>query len=397
MICLETQHFNINKILLLAIGLWPYQQSKLIYLQFIVFLAVLIAGIVFQLTTFLTSKCTLNFVLDILSITFFYMISIIKYCLFRVNIKDIKDLLQQLQHVCDKLKNKNEIAIIERYGYYAKCYTIMLTVPAFPIITALIVLQLQSIIFDVDASANKSQVHQLILMTEYFLDREKNFYLNLIHMNIAFSIGVTIILAIGTMQIVYLQHIYGLIKIACYRIQHAVQINTKNYTLENFCLKNNILISRRISYAVDIHRQAMKLTKFLEYIFDTTYFLLIIFGVACLSINLLRISQIDNVNNNVKEISLHLFIIAACILYMFLSNYFGQDLTNHNEDVFTTTYNIQWYKTSLYTQKLILLLLQRGNKSFTISAGGLFVGSLECFASLVKASVSYFTIIYSVR
>jgi len=50
-----------------------------------------------------------------------------------------------------------------------------------------------------------------------------------------------------------------------------------------------------------------------------------------------QISQIDNVNNNVKEISLHLFIIATCILYMFLGNYFGQDLTNHNEDVFTTT------------------------------------------------------------
>jgi len=95
-------------------------------------------------------------------------------------------------------------------------YLDIFVVPAFPIITALIVLQLQPIIFDVDASANKSQVHQLIFMTEYFLDREKNFYLNLIHMNIAFSIGVTIILAIGTTQIVYLQHIYGLIKIAWY-------------------------------------------------------------------------------------------------------------------------------------------------------------------------------------
>jgi len=38
----------------------------------------------------------------------------------------MKDLLEQLQHVCDRLRNANEIAIIERYGYSAKCYTITL-------------------------------------------------------------------------------------------------------------------------------------------------------------------------------------------------------------------------------------------------------------------------------
>jgi len=52
-----------------------------------------------------------------------------------------------------------------------------------------------------------------------------------------------------------------------------------------------------------------------------------------------QISQIDNVKDSVKEILLHLFIIAICILYMFLGNYFEWDLTNHNEDIFTTTRN----------------------------------------------------------
>jgi len=33
-------------------------------------------------------------------------------------------LLEQLQDVCNKLKDENEIAIIEKYGSKAKCYTI---------------------------------------------------------------------------------------------------------------------------------------------------------------------------------------------------------------------------------------------------------------------------------
>jgi len=44
----ETQYNNLNKILLLAIGLWPYQQSKFTQFQFIFFCTVLSAGIIFQ-------------------------------------------------------------------------------------------------------------------------------------------------------------------------------------------------------------------------------------------------------------------------------------------------------------------------------------------------------------
>lgn len=48
MICLETQHFNINRMLLLIVGLWPYQRSFLIELQLILFFGILITFIVFQ-------------------------------------------------------------------------------------------------------------------------------------------------------------------------------------------------------------------------------------------------------------------------------------------------------------------------------------------------------------
>jgi len=39
----------------------------------------------------------------------------------------VRDLLIQLQYICNELKDENEIAIIRRYGYNAKYYTIALT------------------------------------------------------------------------------------------------------------------------------------------------------------------------------------------------------------------------------------------------------------------------------
>lgn len=48
MVHLEIQYFNLNRILLLAIGLWPYQQSKLTRFQFIFSSIILTTGIIFQ-------------------------------------------------------------------------------------------------------------------------------------------------------------------------------------------------------------------------------------------------------------------------------------------------------------------------------------------------------------
>jgi len=39
----------------------------------------------------------------------------------------VKNLLAELHHICDQLKDENEIAIIEKYGYRGKRLTIIVT------------------------------------------------------------------------------------------------------------------------------------------------------------------------------------------------------------------------------------------------------------------------------
>lgn len=51
-------------------------------------------------------------------------------------------------------------------------------------------------------------------------------------------------------------------------------------------------------------------------------------------------------------------------------------------------YNVPWYQAPLHIQKLILFLLQRNSKAFTISVGGLFVLFLKCFASVKFCCIS---------
>ncbi|KAL6260672.1 hypothetical protein P5V15_008192 [Pogonomyrmex californicus] len=391
---IETHYFSLNRILLIAIGLWPYQQTRLVRIQLTLLFSILISCIVFQFTTFLTAECTFEFTIKIFSYISFFISFLIKYNSFLVNTQTVRSLLEQLQHIYSELKDENEIAIIEKYGYNAKRYTIRIIKITLCSGLTVIFLPIWPCILDIIAPMNNSRPSfAMPIMTEYFVDQKKYFYLIMLHINAAACIGATAYIATGTMLIVYLKHACGLFKIASYRIERAMMTNI----LENN-IKNEIVIYKAIIYAVDIHRKAIKFAEFFISNFEGSFFILIAVSVCCLSLNLFRIFQtISTFNNNKEEFLLHFLIVAVILLYMFLANYAGQEITDHNNRIFSTAYNVRWYTAPLSIQKLILFLLQRGNKTFSLNVGGLFAASLKCFASLTSASISYFTVIYSTQ
>ncbi|XP_014478957.1 PREDICTED: uncharacterized protein LOC106746673 [Dinoponera quadriceps] len=132
--------------------------------------------------------------------------------------------------------------------------------------------------------------------------------------------------------------------------------------------------------------------------FKVMCFILIIVGVMCGSLNYLRIFQALTAKYNyVGELSVSVTFVIVHFFYLAISSYIGQEIIDHNNHVFATIYNIEWYGTSLNVQKMILFLLQRGNKAFNINIGGLIVGSLQGAATIISTSISYFTFLYSTR
>ncbi|XP_025270159.1 uncharacterized protein LOC109609776 isoform X2 [Camponotus floridanus] len=382
MIYLKThdQYFSLNRILLLAIGLWPYQQSNFTRLQFIFLSTILTSSFIFQCTPLISQKCTPDFVAKVLSSASFFALFVVKYNMFCINMEAVKDLLEQLQLICNELKDNNEFAIINEYGCSAKRVTAALTICGICSVFAIIAAQFSSKIFDFILPINVSQIHRIPITVEYFVDQEKYSYWILLHINVAFCVGATAMVGIGTTLIAYLQYTCGMFKIASYRIEHAMN----NNMLRNNNLKNKFLIFEGLIFAVDMHRHAMKLSKHLLSSIEPMMFCLIIFGVASVSLNLYRIFQItslDDTSLNVKELIMPSLCAGITILYMFLSNYIGQHVTDHNHDIFVTVYNIRWYVAPLHIQRMVLFLLQRKSKEFILNVG-LFVVSIEFFATL---------------
>ncbi|KAL6268527.1 hypothetical protein P5V15_001660 [Pogonomyrmex californicus] len=391
MSCIVERYFNLNRILLLLVGLWPYQKSKLAQFQLICFFSILVTFIVFQLTTFMTLKCTINNIIKILSDAFSILILVIKYNSFYINSNTVKYSMEQLQRIHDDLKDSNEIAIIEKYGNDAKRYTTILTMFLFCSLSIAVSAQLWPDLMYIISFANESR-YRLYFSTEYFIDQERYFYLLLLHTNAAICIGLIVLLATGTLLIAYFQHACGMFKIASYRIENALEIYVSKVNL-----KNEYLVYRGLIYAVHIHQKAMMFSEYVISRFEISFMLLIFFGVITTSLKIYQIFQIVSTTYNIEELLLTFIGTLFCLLYMFLANLVGQNITDHYNLVSVTAYEVRWYITPPQIQKMILFLLQRGTKTFGLNVGGLFIASLECFATLANASLSYFTVMYSMQ
>ncbi|XP_071639928.1 uncharacterized protein [Temnothorax longispinosus] len=315
-------------------GLWPYQQSKLVQFQLMLLFGISLSFIVSQFAVLVSAKCTIDIAIKVLSVASLFIIYPIQYNSFRINNEIVKRLFEELQHICDELEDENEIAIIKKYGNEAKR------------LTGIIIFAL---------------------------------------------IGGAVTTATGMMVFGYLKHACGMFKIASYRIEKALMTNI----VKKVSLNDEIIMYKEMILAVDIHRKATKFSKGLVDNFQKSMFFLITACVICLSLNFYGIST--TFGDHIEDCIIHLLTVVVIFATIFLANYIGQEITDHNDHVFSTAYNVRWYMAPLHIQKLILFLLQRGSKTVNIRLGGILILSLECFATLTKASVSYFTFVYSTQ
>ncbi|XP_011163329.3 uncharacterized protein LOC105198340 isoform X2 [Solenopsis invicta] len=394
MICTDSLNISLNRFLLLIVGLWPYQQNIFVWLQLILLIGILTSFILVQFTVFLTSKCTPVLFINVLSSALYYILYVIKYIFFSINTNNARCLLEQMQLIYNELTDENEINILKKYSNYTKYVTVVFSLCLMCIAPVSIVYLFWPYIFNILFSTNGTQsCSSLPFITEYFVDQQKYSCLISFHANAATCIGAIAVLAIGSIFLVYIYHACGMFCIASYRIKSAMPYET----LRKNSLEYENLIYNRLIYAVDMHRKAMKFCNMIISRFQVMFCCMIVIGVISASLNMFQIFQMISHEYDIVELMLHSFFVNVHFLYLILGNYFAQEIIDHNNCVFVTAYNVQWYVAPLQIQKMILFLLQRGNKTFNLTIAGLFVGSLEGAATLFSSIISYFTVLYSTR
>ncbi|XP_011704052.1 PREDICTED: uncharacterized protein LOC105459590 [Wasmannia auropunctata] len=283
---------------------------------------------------FLSTDYTVNLMLKVLSLSCVLLMYLIEYnaCLF--NYHNMKRSLEQLQDVCNELQDEIEIEIMRKYGENGRRYSLKLLLFQLFNMFSISSLPFMLYIFDVVLFTNEYHPSSVIrmLLPKYLVGRENYYYLVLLYMLLASGIGGTAAIATGMLWIVYLKHICGMLRIASYRIEKAMAINTLN----NASLKNESIICKEIIQAVDIHQKAVKSMMSFSSSFGQSRFVLLVLSVIALSINLYEISEAMLLEDSTQDLFMHSVIVFAIFIFLFLSNYAGQDFTDHNNHIFST-------------------------------------------------------------
>ncbi|XP_025074009.1 odorant receptor 67c-like [Pogonomyrmex barbatus] len=243
-------------------------------------------------------------------------------------------------------------------------------------------------ILDLIFPLNETRSREFYAVTEYFVDKRTYYYPILCHWLIGVSFGGFVVIATCTFQIVFLEHICGLLNIASYRIERSID----EYTLCNSAHKKNCVAHRNIIAAVNIHRKAFKCSELMTNTFNPFIFLIILIGVLSASLNLFQLLKAI-ILRNVKELISSTIFIGMHFILMFLGNYYGQKITDYNNKIFKNAYNVQWYKAPIKIQKLLLIIMQNTTMPYILSIGNLIMASVEGFAKIMLTTYKYVSIL----
>ncbi|XP_011685221.1 PREDICTED: uncharacterized protein LOC105448399 [Wasmannia auropunctata] len=101
---------------------------------------------------------------------------------------------------------------------------------------------------------------------------------------------------------------------------------------------------------------------------------------------------------NIGDASILVLYIIIHYGFMFVGNYINQEVIDYSNDIFKKICNTRWYAAPLNIQKCLVIITYRSLKTSAITmCFGLFLPSLQGFATLVSSSLSYFMVIYSVN
>ncbi|XP_076748960.1 odorant receptor coreceptor-like [Xylocopa sonorina] len=197
-----------------------------------------------------------------------------------------------------------------------------------------------------------------------------------------------IFIASDTIMVYMVQHACGLLSLAGYRFKYSVDDDswTDDYKAQNE------RTYKKVCYAVKAHKRALAFISEIENAYALNLFVQVGAVVLSFTITLLKVASITL---SLDTYAYYGFVVVQLVHVFFLTVQ-GQFVIDLHDSLYLMEYEAYWYKGDIRTQALFVLILRRNLTPPLLTAGGLIQLNLDSFANIVKACVSYFTVLKSV-
>ncbi|XP_078038912.1 uncharacterized protein LOC144471076 isoform X2 [Augochlora pura] len=220
------------------------------------------------------------------------------------------------------------------------------------------------------------------------------YYLRLVHFTaFTFSLALLLITVQPKHHVAYLRY-FG------FYFKEAGMATTVVYNISkiiNDVADSNIPRPIDIGPAVKSHLNAIGIVQIIRQDLGLSYLLTILAAIVSFALNLCRVFLALAESKKFDEAVVPALVIVAHVILLFLGNYCGQIVANTSSEIFNAAYNTRWYNIPSYARDSIIIIMMRSHKEVVIELLSLYTAGYEGYSMIIRSSLSYFTVLYSIH
>ncbi|XP_057338938.1 odorant receptor 13a-like isoform X1 [Microplitis mediator] len=389
---LSSPYCRLNKILLSCLGEWPYQTStqRRFIRSIIYFFSASI--IIPKIIKLIKVWGNLDMIIECIPMLLLDAVNFVKVVNGFINFRKMRELFDRIQDDWGLDYSKREFEIMHNYAedgkklsqfYASYMYATMLIYFCMPIIPKAL---------DIVLPLNTTRPELYLFEAEYFIDQQKFYYPILIHAYITCAVAVSMLVAFDTEYAIQALHGSGIFSALRYKLENLV-IKDDEADYKNDEKIKQSTYNMVVQCAI-LHKRALDYADLLESSRVTCFFFVLLVNIAAISIT--GVQTVMKLDQPTEAIRFGVYTLAQ-ITHIFYNSYPAQMLFDNSWKTSDAIFAGNWYRAGSKSKNLLHMMIIRSRIPCKLTAGKIYLMSLENFTGVVKTSMSYFTVLLSFR
>nr|XP_012226904.1 PREDICTED: odorant receptor 67c-like [Linepithema humile] len=396
------REYNINKILLSSIGLWPYQNKLIRYLILIPCFASEVSYVLLEILTLFDYWEDMDIVFEVCYQC--VATSAIIGQIFNVfwQREKIKRMYKAIDNHWNIFTSKLEVQTLKDYSNITRKLTFAYTVMIYSMTIIFILAPLTPVFLDMIHPLNESRSRLFPLTAKFRIDDEKYYtqlYCYIVSMIVFSILGLA---ASNSTFLICIIHACSLFSIISQQFEEVIKKLHANKNIRKFgCrmktkleFENEQIIYQRYIICLKKYQLALEFVDMLNSAYKIISLItLLLNGAVVTFIGIIIINVLDRV----REVMRYTFVAIGILIQLLMLCYSGQKLRDESQNVFYRAYAAEWYKCSPRLKSLLIVTLYRSVAPCSLTAGNMIPLSIETYGFVVRTAGSYFMTFLSLK
>ncbi|XP_026824153.1 odorant receptor 13a-like [Ooceraea biroi] len=308
----------------------------------------------------------------------------------------MKDLLDRIEETWKMIPTGPENEILQKYAEESRSYTVHYALAMYAVWICYSMMPYVMSGLYMFVPTNETYETQYPFRVEHVIDMEKYFNLLMLFGIISVFYIVSIVVAVDCIFVLCIQHTCTLFEGIRFNMERIRSLDCVQAEAQ-WMLKPNVADDEAyhiIIGCIKSYKNALNFSEVLASVYSTFFLFMLGIVILCLSFSAAELMLLDNqVDAFIRISSLNM----GQSLHIYYLSFMSQQMIDYSSGMQEVIYSCDWYAISLRARQLLHFTLLRSSKPCQITAGNMYVMSMENFGSIIKAYVSYFTMLLSLR